>query len=92
MRLSFPVSKIRLLDLDDLIGLKCHEGMILKFRVHPFSRLYVVFGVHPSSRCQPFLPISDLTKGFHSALSLFLLSVLSPVMYPSPLRLPRPTT
>lgn len=39
MRLSFPVSKIRLLGLDDLIGLKCHEGKILKLRVCPFSCL-----------------------------------------------------
>lgn len=39
MRLSFLVSKINLLNLDDLasFSFKCHEDIILKFKVSPFS-------------------------------------------------------
>lgn len=74
MRLSFLVSKINLLNLDDLasFSFKCHEDIILKFKVSPFSQaLSYLLGTPFIYQMSAFPPISHLTKGLLcSGLSL----------------------
>lgn len=65
-----------------LLGLKCHEAIILKFRDSPFSwALSCLWGPPSSMRGQPFLPISHLTKGLHPDLSLTQFWMFSSPLY-----------